>query len=176
MNSYRLAVVVSLVFIVAGCATATSQHNERWIKASDHAASICKSAYKAGSCFEREVTKVYPDWVYHPTAKSITLLYAYFDAAGDRLQKGEWTKSEYENNLTQFANRLRMDMAEKRRADDEAASQRIYAGLIRFNQAMANSAADRAKSDQAAFDRMDRQFAANRAISCQPWINGFRCQ
>jgi hypothetical protein len=114
--------------------------------------------------------------VYHETAKSLSLFYAFLDAAGDRLQKGQWTREEYDNNLVQFGNRLRMDMAEKRRADDDAARQRIYAGLVRFNQAMANNAADRARSDQAAFDKMDRLSQANRAISCQPWMNGFRCQ
>jgi hypothetical protein len=165
MNSHRLAVVVSLALITAGCATATSQHKERWNKASDHADSVCKSPYKAGSCYEREVTKVYPEWVYHETAKSISLFYAFADAAGDRLQKGQWTREEYDNNLVQFSNRLQMDMAEKRRADDEAARQRFYAGLIRFNQSMANEAANRAKIDQ-----------ANRGIFCQPWLNGYRCQ
>lgn len=161
------------VFLVTGCGAMSQQqqqHNERWTQASDHAASVCKSTYKLGSCYEREVTKVYPEWVRHEKAKSIALLYAYADAAGDRLKAGKWTNEEYENNVVKFVNRLQMDMAEKQRANDEVARQRQYEGLVKFNQAMQAMNQERARSDQAAFDRM-----RDRTINCARTAVGFTC-
>lgn len=171
-NTKIQATVVSVAFVslafLAGCAT-TSQHNAKWAAASDKAAKICTSPYKAGSCFEREMSREYPEWVRHERAKSIALYYAFLDAAGDRLKNGYWSRAEYEDKVQQFGNRLMMQMAEKERAEDAATQQRIYAGLVKFNEAMAKDRADRAKELES------RAFMRSSLISCQPWMNGFQC-
>ena len=101
---------------------------------------------------EAHLTQFNTDWTSHPNAIYVSMLFSYLNAVGSKVESGAWTEARGESELASFVNRLKIQMAERDRINEQ------------YRQ-VANQAANQA-AYQAGFNAFARSTSVNTGITC----------
>ena len=119
MNNQILMRVVLAPIAMGVAICASAARPDETATAFVDSAQYCERTTKPsemGYCIEREFTDRQPDWTSNRRAPYMAAFFSYINAAGERLESGEWDQSKYENEIRTFMNRMSIRAAEADRA------------------------------------------------------------